>query len=78
MPSINKAAKAIGFKTIGVKVDIEKPKEIALGHPSILHWNNNHFVVLYNYKHKWLGSNQFYIADPAKELLKLSEEELLD
>lgn len=78
MLGISEAAEAIGFKTIGVKVNIQKLKEIAQSHPSILHWDNNHFVVLYNYKRKWFGSNQFYIADPAKELLKLSEEELLE
>jgi ATP-binding cassette subfamily B protein len=78
MLGISEAAEAIGFKTIGVKVDIQKLKEIAQSHPSILHWDNNHFVVLYNYKRKWFGSNQFYIADPAKELIQLSEKELLE
>jgi ATP-binding cassette subfamily B protein len=78
MLGISEAAEAIGFKTIGVKIDIEKLKEIAQSHPAILHWDNNHFVVLYDYKRKWFGKNKFYIADPAKELLKLSEEELLE
>ncbi len=78
MLGISEAAEAIGFKTIGVKVDIEKLKEIAQSHPSILHWDNNHFVVLYNYKRKWFGSNKFYIADPAKEILQLTEAELVE
>ncbi len=78
MLGISEAAEAIGFKTIGVKVDIEKLKEIAQSHPSILHWDNNHFVVLYDYKRKWFGPNKFYIADPAKELLQLTEHELIE
>ena len=78
MLGISEAAEAIGFKTIGVKIDIEKLKEIAQSHPAILHWDNNHFVVLYDYKRKWFGKNKFYIADPAKELLKLTEEELVE
>ncbi len=78
MLGISEAAEAIGFKSIGVKVDIHKLKEIAQSHPSILHWDNNHFVVLYHHKKTWLGKDKFYIADPASELLVLSEQELLD
>lgn len=77
MLGISEAAEAIGFKTIGVKIDVEKLKEVAQSHPAILHWDKNHFVVLYDYKRKWFGKNKFYIADPAKELLKLTEEELV-
>lgn len=76
MLGISEAAEAIGFKTIGVKVSIEKLKEIAQSHPSILHWDNNHFVVLYDYKRTLFGKPKFFIADPASELLTLSEEEL--
>lgn len=78
MLGISEAAEAIGFKTIGVKIDIEKLKEVAQSHPSILHWDNNHFVVLYDYKRRWFGKNKFYIADPAKELLQLTEKELAE
>ena len=77
MLGISEAAESIGLKTIGVKVDIDKLKEIAQSHPSVLHWDNNHFVVLYDYKRTWLGKYKFYIADPAKELLRLSESELI-
>lgn len=78
MLGISEAAEAIGFKTIGVKIDIEKLKELAQSHPSILHWDNNHFVVLYDYKRRWFSKNKFYIADPAKELLQLTEQELIE
>ncbi|MCE7063213.1 peptidase domain-containing ABC transporter [Dyadobacter sp. CY343] len=40
------AAEAIGFKTVGVKVSLDKlVKDAPL--PCILHWGQNHFVVLY-------------------------------
>src|SRR5690606_36619773 len=40
--------------------------------PSILHWDQNHFVVLFQCKGK-----QFVIGDPARGILKFSEEEFL-
>ncbi|MFZ4797335.1 MAG: peptidase domain-containing ABC transporter [Bacteroidia bacterium] len=78
MLGISEAAEAIGFKTIGVKIDINKLKEIGQSHPSILHWEKNHFVVLFDYKKPLFGKPYFVIADPAKELMKLSEEEVLE
>lgn len=41
--------------------------------PAILHWKQNHFVVLYKIKHKY-----FYIADPGKGLIKYSYDEFID
>ncbi len=41
---ISQAAEQIGFRTLGVKTDIEKLADAPL--PCILHWNQNHFVVL--------------------------------
>lgn len=38
--------------------------------PCILHWNQNHYVVLYRVK-----KTRFYIADPGKGLIKYSQEE---
>ena len=45
MLGIAEAAENIGFRTIGVKISIEKLKQISF--PCIVHWNQNHFVVLY-------------------------------
>ena len=43
------AAEKIGFRTLGVKIDFEKlQKEAPL--PCIIHWNQNHFVVVYKIK----------------------------
>jgi hypothetical protein len=40
--------------------------------PCILHWNNNHYVVLYKAK-----KNKFYVSDPAHGLLEYNEEDFL-
>lgn len=66
---ISKAAEKVGFKTLAVKFDIETViNEAPL--PCILHWNQNHFVVLYK-----ATKNNFTIADPAKGIIKLSKKE---
>ena len=46
--TLSDAAEKIGFRTLGVKLSIKKLEEAPL--PSILHWNNNHYVVLYKIK----------------------------
>ncbi|MDZ4148740.1 MAG: peptidase domain-containing ABC transporter [Flavobacteriaceae bacterium] len=48
MLGLSEAAEKIGFRTLGVKLSLEKLQEATL--PCILHWNNNHFVVLYGLK----------------------------
>lgn len=61
---ISEAAEKIGLHTLCGKFKVEQLTEISL--PCILHWNQNHFVVLYKIKKKkW-----FYIADPAQGLVK--------
>lgn len=70
---ISEAAEKIGFRTISVKIDIQKLVDDA-PLPCILHWNQNHFVVLF----KITGSNNnrtFHIADPGHGILKLSEKD---
>lgn len=42
--TLSDAAEKIGFKTLGVKISLEKLLEAPL--PCILHWNKNHYVVL--------------------------------
>src|SRR5690349_21418497 len=67
MLKLSKAAKAIGFECRGVKMGLEQLKEIVQQIPVILHWNKNHFVVVYKTpKPKRQGN--FYVADPAKGL----------
>lgn len=68
---LSNAADAIGFKTIGVKLSLEKLEEVPL--PCLLHWNKNHFVVLYRVK-----NSNYYISDPAHGLLKYNKEDFLN
>jgi ATP-binding cassette subfamily B protein len=65
---ISEAAEKIGFRSLGVKLTVDQVKEVEL--PCILHWRRNHFVILYKIKKK-----NFYIADPARGLISLTEEE---
>ncbi len=69
MLGISDAAESIGFRTNGVKISLEQlKKETPL--PCILHWNQNHFVVLYKIK-----NDKYYIADPASKKVVFNEEE---
>lgn len=68
--TLSDAAEKIGFRTLGVKLSIKKLAEAPL--PCILHWNNNHYVVLYKSK-----KNKFYVSDPAHGLLEYSDEDFL-
>ena len=67
---ISDAAEKIGFRTLGVKLDQEKLKEVPL--PCVLHWNKEHFVVLYKIK-----KGTYYISDPAIGLIEYAQEEFL-
>lgn len=68
--NLSSAADSLGYRTLGVKLNSETLKKANL--PSIVHWNNEHFVVLYKIKKDF-----FYISDPAHGLLKYSENEFL-
>lgn len=60
---ISEAAEAIGFRTQSIKIDYTTLiKDAKL--PAIVHWSQNHFVVLYK-----TTKNKCYVADPAKGLM---------
>jgi len=65
---ISEAAEKLGFRTYGVRLTLEQLREAEL--PCILHWNQNHFVVLYKIRKK-----KYYISDPASGLLTYDEKE---
>lgn len=71
---ISEAAASIGFRTTGIRTTIDRLKEQSKL-PCILHWNQEHFVVLYRIEQR-KGKTYFYIADPAYGLLKYEEVEL--
>ena len=64
MLGISDAAESIGFRTQGVRISLEQLIEDA-PLPCILHWNQNHFVVLYDIKKRKLKAT-FKISDPGK------------
>lgn len=60
LKGINSAAKSIGFKTESVWMNWEQL--IQNTHlPCIIHWDNNHFIVVYSIK----SENKILVADPA-------------
>lgn len=70
---ISDAAEYIGFRTVCGRLSLEKLIS-QRPFPCILHWNQEHFVVLYDVKTKRNGKHIFYIADPGKNLLTIDED----
>lgn len=66
---ISEAAQKLGFSTIAGYTTTQKLKSAQL--PCILHWNQNHFIVLYKIK----GNDKYYVADPSKGTIVYSLEE---
>ena len=64
---ISEAAASIGFRTVAARLSYEQLLTMPL--PCILHWKDNHFVVLVK---------GLLIADPASGLETLSKEEFLE
>jgi ATP-binding cassette subfamily B protein len=60
---ISTAAEAIGFKTVGVRIEFNKLAEDATV-PCIVHWYQRHYVVVHKIK-----KGNVYVADPASGLL---------
>ena len=69
---ISEAANKLGLHSVCGRVSMEQMQQAPL--PCILHWNQNHFVVLYKQKQ----GNKFYIADPGKGLITYSQKEFVE
>ncbi|QLC67182.1 peptidase domain-containing ABC transporter [Flavobacterium sp. LPB0248] len=67
---LSDAAENIGFRSLGIKTDTETLEEVQL--PCILHWNKEHYVVLYKIKR-----NIYYISDPAFGLIEYNQEDFI-
>jgi ATP-binding cassette subfamily B protein len=85
MLGVSDAAESIGMHTQGVRINLEQLLNDALL-PCILHWNQNHFVVLYKIKRTstlplplWGGGRgeRYCIADPAGQKYTMNREEFL-
>ena len=68
MAALAEAAETIGFVTRGVRTGYEALMRTEL--PAILHWEGNHFVVLYQ-----INKKEVKIADPGVGMRKLSRAE---
>ena len=72
LKGISEAAELIGFRTVAVKLPLfQESKTISslaeAPLPAILHWNQNHFIVLYK-----IGKKSVWIADPAAGRVELT------
>lgn len=69
---LSEAAERIGFRSRGVKINIDQLyKEAKL--PCIVHWNQNHFVVVTAVVSNWKQQFKIKIADPANGEINYSK-----
>lgn len=76
--SICEAAEQIGFRTIAVRITWEQLINDA-NLPCIVHWNQDHFIVIYDIKRKniFRKETKIYVADPGKGKLSYTKEEFM-
>lgn len=72
LKSISCAARSIGFQTKSAWMNWSQLISNAKL-PCIIHWNNNHFVVIYHINNK----NKIFIADPAFGRVKYKKEDFI-
>lgn len=68
--ALSMAAEHLGFDTMCVKIQKSAINDCNL--PCILHWNQNHFVVLYKTDS---ARHKYYISDPGKGLICADDKE---
>lgn len=69
MAAISQTLEEMGFRCVGGRITTEI-LENKSPLPCILHWSQNHFVVLYK-----INNGKFYISDPGVGLISYSKEE---
>jgi ATP-binding cassette, subfamily B, bacterial len=69
--SISNAAEQLGFRTRGVKISYDSLMASSQL-PCIVHWNQNHFVVVYKISEKFV-----WVSDPAHGLLKYTKDDFM-
>lgn len=67
---VSDAAEKIGFRTLGVKLNLDRLNEVPL--PCILHWNKEHYVVLYDIK-----KENYFISDPGYGLITYNQTDFI-
>jgi ATP-binding cassette subfamily B protein len=72
---LSRSAESIGFRSLGVKISFEELLSDA-PLPAIVHWKQNHFVVVYKITGK-KGNETVHVADPAAGLVKFPKDEFI-
>ena len=70
LKTLANASEEIGFRSLPAKIDFNQLKEAPL--PCILHWNKQHFIVLYKIK-----SDTCHVSDPAHGLISYKKDEFI-
>lgn len=74
---IGKAAEAMGMKSLGGKITfVTLTSDAPL--PCIVHWNQNHFVVVHKIRKHRNGGYTVYVADPGKGMMTYDKEEFCE
>lgn len=68
--SLSNTAKHLGFDSTAAKISLDELLESPL--PCILHWNQNHYVVLYKIK-----KDNFFIMDPAIGHIEMNKSDFI-
>lgn len=69
---LSDAADSIGLRTMAIKIPFKRlVEEVPL--PTIVHWKQNHFVVVYH-----VTQDTIYVADPSLGKVKYSYEEFCE
>ncbi len=71
LKGISDGAQSLGMRTMSVKATVDQL--VAMNSISVLHWKQNHFVVLY---HIDKAGKRFWIADPARGKYRINKEQL--
>ncbi|MBG6132163.1 ATP-binding cassette subfamily B protein [Aquimarina sp. EL_43] len=72
---LSDAVEEIGFRSLGVKLSLNKLDEVPL--PCIVHWNKVHYVVVYKIKTSRKGDMTIYVSDPAHGLITYTKDEFI-
>ena len=73
--NLSEASEKIGFRTLGVKISLQNLLEAPF--PCILHWNKQHYVVLYDIKKRGTKITKILISDPGFGLIEYTKDEFL-
>lgn len=67
---LSEAAERLGFRTRAVKITYDQLTQVTF--PAVLHWNQDHFVVIRGIN-KRMGKSFVTIADPARGIIRLAK-----